>query len=100
MIVLAITLIPHSLSITLLGSSFWALGLYLGWSKWADDLVDWGSQRLPAALASVLSVVPFVLLAIALEWAWESYLGRNWAVSFGILMCFGSGILRLGRQDQ
>ncbi len=97
---LVITLIPQSLSITLLGSSFWALGLYLGWSKWADDLMDWGSQRFPAALASVLSVVPFLLLAIGLEWAWESYLGRNWAVSFGILMCFGSGILRLGRQDQ
>lgn len=86
--------------ITILGASFWALGLFWGWSGLADRVTTTLEDTVHPAAASVLTIVPFVLLAIALELFWETYLGRSWAVSCGILVCAGSGVLKLGELDR
>ncbi|MEO0853253.1 MAG: hypothetical protein AAFY15_07085 [Cyanobacteria bacterium J06648_11] len=86
--------------ITISGASFWALGMYWGWSKWADRAIAVLEEKVHPAAASLLAIVPFCLLALALELFWESYLGRSWAVSCGILVCAGSGVLKLGELDR
>ncbi|MEO1132778.1 MAG: hypothetical protein AAFX40_08740 [Cyanobacteria bacterium J06639_1] len=86
--------------ITISGASFWALGMFWGWSAIAERVTTFLEENLHPAAASFLTIVPFCVLAIALEIFWESYLGRSWAVSCGILVCAGSGVLKLGELDR
>jgi hypothetical protein len=50
------------------------------------------------ALASLLSVVPFLLAAAVVVALTEISLGKSWAVSWGLIACGGGGLCELGRR--
>ncbi len=52
-----------------------------------------------AFYASLLSIVPFLLVGGLCNWVVQISLGESWAISMGILACMGCGVYELGRQD-
>lgn len=121
-----LTQFPFSLELnptTLAGVSLWALAIYLGFSpvsQWVmEQLNRWLNfaermlytsaeefERTKAAresqnafYASLLSIVPFLLVGGLCDWGVEISLGKSWAISMGILACMGCGVYELGRQD-
>jgi hypothetical protein len=108
---------------TIAGMTIWALALYLAFSSLADwvalQLNRWfnyaerslyqdpqefeNSREVREAVnslyASVLSIVPFLVLGVFCELAMEWGVGRDWSVSAGLLGCFGCGVYELGRRD-
>jgi hypothetical protein len=121
MISMLITLFPAlSLNLgTIAGTALWALSLYLGFSPVADQVID-GCQRWlqslnpeatnlnpsPAsgreaqmATASLLSVVPFLVLGGVAHYGLSLSLGSSWAISLGLIAFMISGVYELGRQS-
>jgi hypothetical protein len=119
-------LLPFSIAIsptTLAGMSLWSLALYLGFSPVSDWVIEqltrWmnfaerslytsaeefentrqGRESQNAFYASLLSIVPFLIVGGLFNWGVEVSLGRSWAISMGILACMGCGVYELGRQD-
>jgi hypothetical protein len=119
-------LFPFSLELnptTLAGASLWALAIYLGFSpltnwvikqlnRWmnfaerslytsAEEFERTKSARESqnAFYASLLSIVPFLLVGGLCNWGVEISLGQSWAISTGILACISCGVYELGRQD-
>jgi hypothetical protein len=119
-------LFPFSIAIsptTLAGMSLWSLALYLGFSPVSDWVIEqltrWmnfaerslytsaeefektrqGRESQNAFYASLLSIVPFLIVGGLFNWGVEVSLGRSWAISMGILACMGCGVYELGRQD-
>ena len=118
-------ILPFSLAINptmLAGVSLWALAIYLGFSPVSDWVMDqlshWMNfaerlyisaeefertqsdrESLNAFYASLLSVVPFLLVGGLCNWGVEVSLGEGWSISMGILACMGCGVYELGRQD-
>jgi hypothetical protein len=118
-------LFPFSLELnptTLAGASLWALAIYLGFSpvtNWViEQLNRWMNfaervytsaeefERTKSAresqntfYASLLSIVPFLLVGGLCNWGVEISLGQSWAISMGILACISCGVYELGRQD-
>lgn len=119
-------LLPFRLAInptTLAGISLWSLALYLGFSpvsEWVmEQLNRWmnfaeralytsaeefertksARESQNAFYASLLSIVPFLLVGGLCNWVVEISLGESWAISMGILACMGCGVYELGRQD-
>jgi hypothetical protein len=117
---------PFSLSIDkamLASISLWSLALYLGFfpvGEWImEQLGRWfnfaerflytsveeyertrkGRESQNAFYASLLSVVPFLLIGALLNYGIELGLGRSWAISTGILACMIAGVYELGRRD-
>jgi hypothetical protein len=96
-------LLPFSIAIsptTLAGMSLWSLALYLGFSPVSDWVIEklarWTQNSF---YASLLSIVPFLIMGGLFNWGVEVSLGRSWAISMGILACMGCGVYELGRQD-
>ncbi|NJR38426.1 MAG: hypothetical protein HC781_05760 [Leptolyngbyaceae cyanobacterium CSU_1_4] len=106
----------------LAGVSLWALAIYLGFSPVSDWVMEqlnrWMNfaERLytsaeefertqsaresqNAFYASLLSIVPFLLVGGLCNWGVEISLGEGWSISMGILACMGCGVYELGRQD-
>lgn len=105
------------------GASLWSLALYLSFSsltQWVmEQLNRWfnfaerllytsveefektrkGREAQNALYASLLSIVPFLLIGGLCNWGVELSLGRSWAISMGILACMGCGVYELGRRD-
>ena len=105
------------------GMGLWSLALYLGFSpvsEWvAEQLNRWfnfaerslytseaefertrkGREAQNAFLASLCSIVPFLIVGGLCNWGVEVGLGRSWAISVGMLACVGCGIYELGRRD-
>ena len=105
------------------GAGLWSLALYLGFSPlsdWvAEQLNRWfnfaerslytseaefertrkGREAQNAFLASLCSIVPFLIVGGLCNWGVELGLGRSWAISVGMLACVGCGIYELGRRD-
>ena len=105
------------------GASLWSLALYLGFSPVSDWLMHqlsrWfnfaerslytsevefertrkGREAQNAFYASIFSIVPFLLIGSLCNYGVEISLGRNWAISMGILSCIGCGVYELGRRD-
>ena len=103
--------------------SLWSLALYLGFfpvGEWImEQLGRWfnfaerflytsveeyertrkGRESQNAFYASLLSVVPFLLIGALLNYGIELGLGRSWAISTGILACMIAGVYELGRRD-
>lgn len=50
-------------------------------------------------VASLFSIVPFLMIGGLCNWGVELSLGPSWAVSMGILACMSCGIYELGRRD-
>jgi len=118
-------ILPFSLAINptmLAGVSLWALAIYLGFSPVSDWVMEqlnrWMNfaerlyisaeefertqsvrESLNAFYASLLSVVPFLLVGGLCNWGVEVSLGEGWSISMGILACMGCGVYELGRQD-
>ncbi len=101
---------------TIAGISLWAMALYLGFfqagERLSEQLTGWLSrisQSSKAAratqsseaclLASLASIVPFLVAGALLDWGVEWSLGHSWAVSMGLLACIGLGVYELGRRD-
>jgi hypothetical protein len=107
---------------TLAGISLWSLALYLGlfpvservmerlaqWLNQADrslyDQAEFEKTRsaresLNAFYASLLSIVPFLVLGGLFNWGIANSLGQSWTISTGIIACIGCGVYELGRRD-
>jgi hypothetical protein len=121
-----IDLLPFQFKIdltTLAGIGLWGLALYLGfspvsewvmvklesWMNWAERSLYTSTQEyersrkasesLNALLASLLSIIPFLIAGGFCNWAVEASLGRSWTISMGIISCIGCGVYELGRRD-
>ncbi len=104
------------------GTSLWSLALYLSFSslrawvmgqlnRWFNfaGRLDTSTEELEkirpnresqiALIASLLSIVPFLIIGGLCNWGVEFSLGRSWAISMGILACMGCGVYELGRRD-
>jgi hypothetical protein len=105
------------------GASLWSLALYLGFSSltqwmmeqlnhWFDIVHAWlyksaeefernrkSKEAQSALYASLLSIVPFLVVGGLCNYGVELSLGRSWAVSIGILACMGCGVYELGRRS-
>jgi hypothetical protein len=96
-------LLPFSIAIsptTLAGMSLWSLALYLGFSPVSDWVIEHLTRWTKNSFyASLLSIVPFLIVGGLFNWGVEASLGRSWAISMGILACMGCGVYELGRQD-
>jgi hypothetical protein len=119
-------LFPFRLTIdaaAIAGTGLWSLALYLGFSP----LSDWVMEQLQrwfnfaersfytsaqefertrparesqnAFYASILSIVPFLVIGGLCNYLVDVTLGRSWAISVGILACIGCAIYELGRRD-
>lgn len=106
------------------GACIWSLALYLGLASLRDwitkQLYRWFNfaerslytseeefERTRQAresqndfYASLMSIVPFLILGVMSNWLVEISLGRSWAISMGILACMGTGVYELGRRSQ
>jgi hypothetical protein len=112
------------LDMTMLAAiSLWSLALYLGFfpisEQVMEKLTQWmnladrslypskeefertrsSRESLNSFYASLLSVVPFLVLGGLCNWGIESSLGRSWTISMGIIACIGCGVYELGRRD-
>jgi hypothetical protein len=105
------------------GMALWSLALYLGlfpvgewvmerlsrWFNLADRSLSMskrefertrkGRESQNAFCASILSIVPFLLVGGLLDYGMELGLGKTWAISLGILACMSCGIYELGRRN-
>jgi hypothetical protein len=103
-------------SAMLAGIGLWSLALYLGFSPVSDwvmeqfarglnaiaqlfDAVDARQDGSNALVASLLSILPFLVAGGLCNFGVEIGLGRSWAISMGILACIGGGVYELGRRD-
>lgn len=116
-------MLPFSLGLgSIAGTVLWALALYLGFSPVADRVIDgchrWlqllkadpsaaaqtpcpesSSHGAQMAVASLLSVVPFLAAGGAAHYGLSFSLGGSWAVSLGIIAFIIGGVYELGRQS-
>ena len=107
----------------LAGITLWSLALYLGFfpvSEWLmDRLAQWmnfaerslylsveefertrkGRESQNAFLASLLSIVPFLVVGGLCNWLVEVTLDKSWTISTGIIACIGCAVYELGRRD-
>lgn len=107
----------------LAGLTLWSLALYLGFfpvSEWVmDRLAQWmnfaerslyisakefertrkGREAQNTFLASLLSIIPFLIAGGLCNWLIEISLGHSWTISMGIIACIGCGVYELGRRD-
>jgi hypothetical protein len=105
------------------GTTLWALALYLGFSPLAHWVMEqfnrWlnfaerflytsqeefertrrGREAQNAFLASLMSVVPFLIIGGLANYGVEISLGRSWAISTGMIVSIGCGVYELGRRN-
>jgi hypothetical protein len=104
------------------GATLWALALYLGFSPLADWVTEqcnrWlnfaerflytsekefertrrARENQNAFLASLMSVVPFLVGGSLSYILLEVSLGESWAISTGMIAAIGCGVYELGRR--
>jgi hypothetical protein len=107
--------------IAIAGGCLWSLALYIilsglkewiteqfsRWLNFADrslfTSVEEFEETRPtresqnAFYASVMSIVPFLLLGFLSNWGLDISLGSSWSISLGIMTCMGGGVYALGR---
>ena len=86
---------------TVAGIALWAIALYWGFSPLADRAIAtfesrWGAGSLRASL---LGMVPFLVVGGLTYYGLDLSLGGSWAVSFGVIAAIGCGVYELGRRD-
>lgn len=98
---------------TLAGASLWSLALYLGFSTTSDRLIEqlqlWVNSAQTAStptkevtnalIASILSIIPFLIAGAVCNYGVELGLGQSWAISMGIIACMGCAVYELGRRS-
>ena len=83
------------------GTALWAIALYLGFSPLADRTIA-SLERLlgeGSPAASLLSILPFLLVSGLTYGGLTLTLGGSWAVSLGLISAIGCGVYELGRQN-
>ncbi len=111
-------------TVDLAGSCIWSLGLYIGldstknWissqlERWFNFAEGWlytsveefeetrpARESQNAFYASVFSIIPFLILGIAANWAVNiSFGGSSWAIALGLMTCAICGLFALANQD-
>lgn len=105
------------------GASLWSLALYWGlsplttwviiqlnrWMNFAErslytseaefEKTRQSREAQNAFYASLLSIVPFLIVGGFCNWGVELSLGTGWAVSMGTIACIGGAVYELGRRD-
>jgi hypothetical protein len=84
---------------TVAGASLWAIAFYWGFSPQSDRMFTALVQRLPAGLASLVGMVPWLGLGVLCEYLCDWSLGKSWGVSLGLLTALGCGVYELGRRS-
>jgi hypothetical protein len=86
---------------TVAGSALWAIALYWGCFPQAERLIAalerWLGSNSPAA--SLLGVVPFLLVGVLVYGGLTLSLGASWALSLGVIGAMVCGVYELGRRD-
>ncbi len=113
------TIHPHQVAGTALWSvaCYWAFSPVNDWLMWR--LQQWfnfaerslytsekefertrvGRESQNAFFASMLSIVPFLLIGGGIHYLVEISLGTSWPISLGMMGCVLGGIYELGRQQ-
>ncbi|MGI0483049.1 hypothetical protein ACN4EE_19975 [Geminocystis sp. CENA526] len=105
------------------GSCLWCLALYISFATLRESVIDglyrWfnfaerflytsdaefertrkGRESQNAFFASLMSIIPFLIMGILFNWFIDVILGRNWLISIGILACISCAVYDLGRRD-
>ena len=103
------------------GTFLWSLGLYIGLDKFRESLLDglesWLGKFFQAKsgaksanrsedsdspqeiLASLISILPFIIIGICCHFFMEIGLGQGWSISTGILAVISCSVYDLGRKD-
>lgn len=105
------------------GASLWSLALYWGFSPVSEwvmlQLTRWmnfaerslytseaefektrqAREAQNSFYASLLSILPFLIVGGFCNWGVELSLGAGWAVSMGTIACIGCAVYELGRRD-
>ena len=124
---LSLDWIPFSIPINtaaIASATLWAFGSYIAWESgrnWVmTQLQRWLNvaerslytteeefeeirevrESQNAFYASLLSIVPFLVLGSCLNWGVEISLGGSWSISLGMLLVMGGGVYALGKQDR
>jgi hypothetical protein len=107
----------------LAGIALWALALYLAFSPlshWiTDQLQRWlnfaeqfytsgeelernreAREATNTISASLLSIIPFLIIGGLCNYGVAVGLGRSWAFSVGLLVCIAGGVYELGRRSE
>ncbi|MGF1520324.1 MAG: hypothetical protein ACFCVB_21335 [Nodosilinea sp.] len=86
---------------TVAGTALWAIAPYWGFSPLAERVIlaleNWLGEDSPAA--SLLGMVPFLLVGGLAHYGLTLSLGGSWAVSLGVISAIGCGVYELGRRD-
>jgi len=83
---------------TVAGVCLWAIAFSWGFSPQSDRMFRALAQRLPAGIASLVSMVPWLGLGVLCEFLCDWSLGKSWGVSLGLLAAVGCGVYELGRR--
>ncbi len=119
-----IDLFAWQLSIsTFTGTVLWSLALYIGLDAFKKSIIDglerWFNfaerflytsqkefERTRAAresqnafFASLMSIIPFLLMGILCNWLVEIGFDKSWSISVGILIVISCAVYNLGRID-
>jgi hypothetical protein len=86
---------------TVAGTALWAIALYWGFSPLAEGVILALENRLGegSPAASLLGIVPFLLVGGLAHYGLTLSLGGSWAVSLGVIAAIGCGVYELGRRD-
>jgi hypothetical protein len=76
----------------------WAIASSWGFSPQNDRIFTALVQRLPAGIASLVSMVPGLGLGVLCEYLCDGSLGKSWVVSLGLLAAVACGVCELGRR--
>lgn len=83
------------------GTALWAISLYWGFFPLAERVIlaleNWLGADSPAA--SLLGMVPFLLVGSLAHYGLTLSLGGSWAVSLGVISAISCGVYELGRRD-
>lgn len=122
-----INIIPFSFeidSVSLVGSCIWSLALYIGldssrtwisyqlerWFNFAEGWMYTSSEEFEATrparesqnafYASVLSIIPFLVLGAIANWITDiSFGGSSWAIALGLMTCAICSLFALANRD-
>lgn len=111
-------------TVDLAGSCIWSLALYVSFDsaknwvanqleRWFNFAEGWlytsveefeatrpARESQNAFYASVLSIIPFLILGIGANWAINlSFGGSSWAIALGLMTCAIGGLLTLANQE-
>lgn len=118
--------IPFTISLptaAIASSCLWSLGLYLGairlktwlieqlqrWLNFAERSLYLSAEEFEKSrqvresqnlfYASLLSIIPFLVLGSICHWLVDLSLGKSWGISLGLLTTILASVYALGHQD-